>query len=98
MNTPKVTHDPAGRRFEADVGAEVARCEYQLRAGRMDIVHTAVPRAAQGQGVAGALVREALAWARREGLRVRPACSYAARYMREHPETHDLLDDDSRFD
>ena len=34
---------------------------------------------------------EALAWARQEGLRVRPTCSYVAAYMQRHPETQDLL-------
>ena len=94
----KVTHNPAASAFEAQVGGQVARCEYRRHAGRLDIVHTEVPPSAQGQGVAGALVREALAWARAEGLRVRPLCSYAEQYMREHPETHDLLDGDARFD
>ncbi len=33
----------------------------------------------------------ALAHARREGLRVRPDCSYVAAYMQRHPQTLDLL-------
>ena len=53
--------------------------------------HTEVPAALQGQGVAAALVQAALAWARAEGLRVRPVCSYVAAYMKRHPETQDLL-------
>ena len=53
--------------------------------------HTEVPEALAGQGVAAALVQAALAWARAEGLKVRPTCSYVAAYMRRHPETQDLL-------
>jgi predicted GNAT family acetyltransferase len=45
----------------------------------------------QGQGLAAALVAQALDWARQQGLRVRPTCSYVASYMRRHPETQDLL-------
>jgi predicted GNAT family acetyltransferase len=37
------------------------------------------------------LVAEALRWARTQGLRVQPRCSYVAAYMRRHPETQDLL-------
>jgi len=48
--------------------------------------------ALQGQGVAADLVHAALAFARSQGLRVRPSCSYVAAYMRRHPETLDLLE------
>ena len=40
---------------------------------------------------AAALVQAALAYARAQGLRVRPSCSYVRSYMRRHPETQDLL-------
>ncbi|HEY5862003.1 MAG TPA: N-acetyltransferase, partial [Casimicrobiaceae bacterium] len=50
-----------------------------------------VPPAHEGKGVAGALVRAALAYARARDLRVLPACSYVRSYMQHHPETHDLL-------
>jgi len=36
-------------------------------------------------------VAAALAHARTAGLRVRPACSYVARYMQRHRDTLDLL-------
>ena len=50
-----------------------------------------MPPAFEGRGVAAALVHATLAWARAEGLRVRPMCSYVTAYMRRHPETQDLL-------
>ena len=86
-----VSHDRAASRFEAPVGGGRAVCVYRLHDGVMNLTHTEVPRSSQGHGVAAALVHEALAWARREGHRVRPLCSYVAAYMRRHPETRDLL-------
>ena len=53
---------------------------------------TEVPPALQGQGLAAELLHAVLIWARAEGLRVRPTCSYIAAYMRRHPETQDLLE------
>ncbi len=47
--------------------------------------------ALRGTGAAGRLMEGVLASARAEGLRVVPLCSYAAAYIRRHPEHHDLL-------
>jgi uncharacterized protein len=89
-DTP-VTHNEAASRFEAVVEGQPAVCVYRLQGREALFTHTEVPPAAQGKGVAAALVKAALAWAEAEGLRVRPLCSYVATYMRRHPETQHLL-------
>lgn len=86
-----VTHNPGASRFEATLHGRLAECSYQRRGEVLALHHTEVPAALQGQGVAAALVQATLAWARAEGLRVRPVCSYVAAYMKRHPETQDLL-------
>jgi predicted GNAT family acetyltransferase len=88
---PTVTHRPAAQRFEASVGGRLAVCAYRRSGSVVHFTHTEVPAALQGRGIAAALVQAALAWARAEGLQVRPACSYVAAYMRRHPPTLDLL-------
>ena len=92
MRTLTVTHDRAGQRFEAQI--EGGRCvaDYRLVGDVMHVVHTEVPAALQGQGLAAALVHCVLDQARALGWRVRPVCSYVAAYMRRHPETQDLLE------
>jgi hypothetical protein len=91
-----VTHHPESGCFEARVatpaGERVAVCSYRLQGGVAVLHHTEVPAALQGQGVAAQLVAAALAWARGQGLKVRPTCSYVAAYMRRHAETQDLLE------
>lgn len=86
-----VVHNEAASRFEADVDGQAAVCAYRLQGREALFTHTEVPPAAQGRGVAAALVKAALDWADHEGLRVRPLCSYVAVYMRRHPETQHLL-------
>ena len=93
QTAPPVVHDLAHQRFEADVGGRLSVCAYRRVGAVLHLTHTEVPRALEGQGIAAALVRAALDWARSEGLRVRPSCSYVAAYMRRHPETLDLLCD-----
>ncbi len=91
MTPPAIVHNEAASRFEADIGGRLAVCVYRRQGDEALFTHTEVPPAAQGQGVAAALVKEALAWAAREGLRVRPLCSYVVAYMRRHPETQPPL-------
>lgn len=88
---PAVRHNVPAQRFEAEVDGALARADYRLAGDVMRMVHTEVPRALEGRGIAGALVKAAFEHARAEGLRVEPACSYVATYMRRHPETQDLL-------
>lgn len=93
MATPplEIRHNHAASRFEAQVQGQAAVCTYHRVGHVLHLTHTEVPRAAQGGGIAAALVQATLDWARSEGLRVRPACSYVASYMRRHPQTQDLL-------
>ncbi len=91
MNSP-VIHRPEAQRFEAGAGAELALCAYRRSGALLVLHHTEVPPSLQGRGVAAELVAAALAWAREQGLRVRPSCSYVAAYMRRHPRTLDLLE------
>lgn len=88
---PDIVHNTAAHRFEVMLGGEVARADYRLDGNVMRVVHTEVPPAHEGKGVAAALVRAVLAYARGQGLHVLPRCSYVRSYMRRHPETHDLL-------
>ena len=87
-----LTHDRAAQRFEAAVVGGRCVADYRLVGKVMHILHTEVPAALQGQGLAAALVQGVLDQARALGWRVRPVCSYVAAYMRRHPETQDLLE------
>ncbi len=87
----QVQHDIAASRFATAVDGRLCVADYRLSGAVMTMTHTLVPPPLEGRGIAAALVAEALAYARREGLRVRPACSYVARYMQRHPDTLDLL-------
>jgi predicted GNAT family acetyltransferase len=89
MNTSSalnVVHRPEASRFEVALAGGLALCAYRLQPGEVSFTHTEVPQALEGRGIAAALVAAALAWARAEGLRVRPLCSYVAAYIKRHPE------------
>ncbi len=86
-----IVHRPDEQRFVARIADATAECAYRRDGATLVLHHTEVPPALQGQGLAGQLVQAALDFARAEGFRVRPVCSYVAAYMRRHPATQDLL-------
>jgi len=87
-----IDHDPDSRRFTTQVDGHEAELIYRQQGARLIIDHTGVPEAIGGRGIAGELVKAALDYARAEGLRVVPACSYSAAYVQRHPEYADLVD------
>ena len=87
----EVVHNAAASRFEATVDGMLCVANYHLVDGVMRIHHTEVPRALEGRGIAGVIVRAALAHAEANGLAVEPRCGYVRAYMRRHPETQRLL-------
>jgi predicted GNAT family acetyltransferase len=87
---PPVQHDTQQQRFWVEVAGHRCVCDYRLRQGVAALTHTGVPPAVAGQGIAAHLVQAALHWARAEGLKVDPVCSYVAVYLRRHPAEQDL--------
>ncbi len=85
-----IEHRPEQGRFQAVVDGHTCLLDYRNADGVMTILHTEVPAELGGRGLAGHLMQAALAHARDAGLKVQPACSYAASYMKRHPETGDL--------
>jgi predicted GNAT family acetyltransferase len=73
------------------VEGELCVLDYRLLESVMTITHTGVPQVVGGRGIAAQLVSAALNFARQQGLRIVPACSYAAAYFRRHAELRDLL-------
>ena len=86
-----VRHEPGSNRVVAIVDGSQAVLDYQRGDGVISLVHTGVPAAIGGRGVAAALVRAALDHARAAGLKVVPACSYVAAYLKRHPLDADLI-------
>lgn len=81
-----VRHDAAARRFVSDTPAGQAELVYGFFTDTVvNLEHTEVPRAARGLGVADALIRAALAWARERGYSVMATCPFAQRWLAAHP-------------
>ena len=71
-------------------GVEAELLYSRLDAATVSADRTFTPPAARGKGLADKLVVALVNDARRDGFRIRPACSYVARWFDLHPEAVDL--------
>jgi len=93
MATPvTVERNEAKHRFEARVSDEVASLVYRDRTnGALVLVHTEVPEALRGHGLADQLAKAALEYARTSGRRVVVVCPFVKAFLDRHPEYRDVL-------
>jgi len=76
LASPTINHD-VGRRFWMNANGKVAYLAYRIvNAQTVDFVSTWTPPSSRGRGIATAITRYALAWAREQGLTVIPTCSH----------------------
>ncbi|MEO6012842.1 MAG: GNAT family N-acetyltransferase [Devosia sp.] len=54
--------------------------------------HTYTPPEFRGNNIALRLMERTIADARRDGIKIKPECSYAVAQFRRHPDWADLLD------
>jgi len=87
----KVTDNQERGRFELDVGGQVVFARYARHGSTLVIPYVEAPPPLRGTGPASQLMAGVMEIARAERLKVKPLCSYAAGWIRQHREHHDLL-------
>lgn len=83
----------ARRSAAYDGEKRIGVAEIEEEGGRWVITHTEVDPAYGGQGIARRLIEEVIAAARRDGAKIVPLCSYAAKMMRGKAAYADVLAD-----
>jgi len=94
LNKLEVVHNPSEKRFETWIDGYLSKLDYIQDDKNFVITHVGVHPALRGQGVAGRIVEVSLVYARENSLRVVPMCSYAAAFIRRHPEYANLTRQD----
>lgn len=59
--------------------------------GDLKVVSTFVDNSLRGQGIAGKLTQEVIAYAEKENLKIVPVCTYTVKYFEKHEEYQGLL-------
>lgn len=88
-----VIHNPARNRFELPIEGDIlALADYQRDAqGHLVMLHTEVPDAYAGQGLASALAKGVFAIAREQGFKLVLRCSFLEAWYARHPEYGDVV-------
>ncbi len=94
--TLHIVNNPGAHRWEGHLNEHLAVVDYRQRGETIFFLHTEVPHALEGQGVASQLVKTALEDARNERLAVVPFCPFVADYIRRHRDYQDLVHPDYR--
>jgi len=91
----EVVHNEAQNRFEVSQEGHLAELDYQRTDNQIIFTHTSVPAALEGRGIAGALVKTGLNYARDHGLEVVPLCPFVKGYIERKPEYQALVKQES---
>lgn len=88
-----VEHEPEQHMYALWSNGEMrGRADYLIIGDEFHITHVEVDPSMQGRGLAALLMRETLDGVRVDtNYRVVPDCSYAIKYMDEHPVYQDLM-------
>jgi predicted GNAT family acetyltransferase len=86
----EVTHNEANHTFEVWIDGYLSKLDYIQDDKNFVITHVGVNPQFRGQGLAGKIVEAGLEYAKQNSLRVVPMCSYAAAFIRRHPQYLEL--------
>jgi predicted GNAT family acetyltransferase len=78
-------------RFELEVEGSTAFIEYKRSGDWLFLIHTEVPGAIEGKGVASAIVQKTLQYAKDNNYRIVPICPYVQSFLKKHPEWHEIV-------
>jgi predicted GNAT family acetyltransferase len=81
-----IINNTAKNRFELTTEGITSVVEYKLFDGGISLNHTEVPHQLEGKGIASALAKFALEYAKTNNLKVLPLCPFIYTYISRHPE------------
>ena len=85
-NDVPVVDNQGASRFEVHADGRLAELLYRKNGNRLVLVHTEVPDALGGRGIAGKLVIAAVDKAVASDMTVVPLCPFARSWLEKHPD------------
>ena len=78
--------------FEMVVDGHTAIIVFKEYPGKIALIHTEVPPAIEGKGVATAIIEKALNYIEQNNLKLIPLCPVVVAYIKRHPEWNRIVD------
>ena len=91
LETIQLTDNKAIHNFELLINGQRAFIDYKTKDNKIYLIHTEVPPALQGMGVAEALVEKAFYYIEQQGQKIVPLCTYVKLFLKRHPHWQKLL-------
>ncbi len=86
-----VIDNTARNQYELPVEGETVFARYRRTGDTVAILHVEAPVSLRGTGASGRLMQGIVDLARQNNEKLVPLCSYAAAWLKRHPEAADLL-------
>jgi uncharacterized protein len=78
-------------RFEMYVEGSTAFLEYKRSRDWLFLIHTEVPSALEGKGMASAIVQKVLQYAKDNNYKIVPICPFVQSFLKRHPEWNEIV-------
>lgn len=91
----KLKVNSEANRLELEIEGSTALIEYKLSHQTLFLIHTEVPPALEGKGVGSAIVQKALQYAKDNGYKIVPLCTFVQSYLKRHQEWNDIVAPDA---
>jgi uncharacterized protein len=82
--------EKGGSFYVGDLSSPTAQLVYRMENGKMIIDHTEVTEIHKGEGIGRQLVLAAVDYARQQGAKVQPLCSFARSILKHSKEYEDI--------
>ena len=92
MNNIDIIDNKQQQQFEIHADGEVASLVYRFYKNDIALMHTDVPEKLGNRGIASALAKHALEWAKSQNKKVMVYCPFVASYLKRHTEYNELID------
>lgn len=89
----KVIHDKDKFQFIISIDDKEAYVDYYIEKQKMNLYHTYTHPDLRGKGLAAQVVKAALKFAKKNNLKVIPACSYVQSFIAKNDEYKELVAD-----
>ena len=84
-------HQPDENRLTMSFPDGEVWVDYARQGDTLALLHVEAEPQLRGSGAAGQFMQATVDFARAEGLKLHPVCSYAVAWLKRHAEAHDVV-------